>query len=99
MDEATPSPEPGGSKPKRRRPRETRPLKLPIEVVAIGGKEGRQLHQLQADAVFDPLMWLANNPRPSMPDQPDHDPEKIHRPWTGPLCRPSARMSAPYAKR
>lgn len=68
MDATTPSPEPDG-KPKRR-PRETRPLKVSFEVVAIDGEEGRKLHQLQSQAVFDALLWLASNPRSL------HDPDQ-----------------------
>jgi hypothetical protein len=34
---------------------------LRIEVVAIDGDEGRKLHALQAQAVFEALLWLAEH--------------------------------------
>jgi hypothetical protein len=34
----------------------------------IDGEEGRRLHQVQAQAVFEALLWLASNPRSAVSD-------------------------------
>ena len=39
--------------------------RLRIEVVIIDGDEGRKLHALQAQAVFEALLWLAEHRRNS----------------------------------
>ena len=59
MDDTNPTSERAGvSKPKRR-PRETRELKVKYEVVVIDGEGGRKLHQIQSRAVYQALLWLA----------------------------------------
>ena len=71
MDDTTSTPGPAGAIKPERRPRETRELKHAIEVVVIGGEEGRKLHQIQSQAVFEALLWLAANPKPPADgDQP-----------------------------
>ena len=72
MDDTNPTSERAGvSKPKRR-PRETRELKVKYEVVVIDGEEGRELHQIQSQAVYQALLWLATHPKPAADDdQPD----------------------------
>ena len=73
MDDTTSTPGPGGASKPKRRPRETRELKLAIEVVVIDGEEGRKLHQIQSQAVFEALLWLAANLTPPADgDQPDN---------------------------
>lgn len=43
-----------------RRPRETRNLKVAVELVAIDGEEGRKLHEIQKQIAFDILLSLAS---------------------------------------
>jgi hypothetical protein len=65
MDDTTPASEPASASKPKRRPRESRELKAKFEVVVIDGEEGRKLHQIQSQSVFEALLWLATNPKPS----------------------------------
>jgi hypothetical protein len=72
MDDTTSTPGPVDAIRPKRRPRETRELRQAVEVAVIDGDEGRKLHQIQSQAVFEALLWLAANPKPPADDdQPD----------------------------
>ena len=71
MDDTTVTPNRRAPESPKRRPRETRELKVKYEIVLIDGEEGRKLHQIQSPAVLEALLWLATNPKPSEGDQPD----------------------------
>ena len=65
MDNTTPTSEPAGASKPKRRPRETRELKVKYEIVVVDGEEGRRLHQIQSQAVFEAILWLATRRKAS----------------------------------
>ena len=71
VDDTTVTPNLRAPASPKRRPRETRELKVKYEIVLIDGEEGRKLHQIQSQAVLEALLWLATNPKPSGGEQPD----------------------------
>jgi hypothetical protein len=55
----TPPTETANTQPNNSHTHLDRTPKLRIEFVVIGGHEGKELHAIQSTAVYDALLWLA----------------------------------------